>query len=66
MICLFADDAKIGHMLQSSDNIHLQLKLANIDKWISTWQLELETYKCNLCVLINVSTNLIIILMIIY
>ena len=30
--CLFADDAKIGHILQSSDDIRLQLTLANIDK----------------------------------
>ena len=34
--CLFADDANIGHMLQSSDDIRLQLTLANIDKWMST------------------------------
>ena len=26
--CLFADDAKIGHMLQSSDDIRLQLTLS--------------------------------------
>ena len=44
--CLFADDAKIGHILQSSDDIRLQLTLANIDKWMSTLQLELATSKC--------------------
>ena len=37
--CLFADDANIGHILQSSDDIRIQLTLANIDKWMSTWQL---------------------------
>ena len=31
--CLFADDANIGHMLDSSDDIRLQLTLANIVKW---------------------------------
>ena len=46
--CLFADDAKIGHILQSSDDIRIQLTLANIDKWMSTWQLELATYKYKL------------------
>ena len=64
--CLFADDANIGHILQSSDDIRLQLTLANIDKWMSTWQLELATSNVKLCVLVNVSTNQIIILMIIY
>ena len=44
--CLFADDAKMCHILQSSDDIRIQLTLANIDKWMSTWQLELATSKC--------------------
>ena len=44
--CLFADDANIGHILQSSDDIRIQLTLANIDKWMSTLQLELATSKC--------------------
>ena len=44
--CLFADDGQIGHILQSSGDIRLQLTLANIDKWMSTWQLELATSKC--------------------
>ena len=45
-ICLFSDDANIGYILQSSDDIRIQLTLANIDKWMSTWQLELATSKC--------------------
>ena len=44
--CIFADDVKIGHVLQSSDDIRLQLTLANIDTWMSTWELELTTSKC--------------------
>ena len=44
--CLFDDDANIGYMLQSSDDIRIQLTLANIDKWMSTCQLELATFKC--------------------
>ena len=44
--CIFADDAKIGHILQSSDDIRIQLILANIYKWMSTYQLELSTSKC--------------------
>ena len=44
--CLFADDAKSGHIIQSSDDIRLQLTLANIDKWVSIWQLKLATSKC--------------------
>ena len=42
--CL-ANDAKISHILQSSDDIRIQLTLANIDKWMSTWKLELATSK---------------------
>ena len=44
--CLFSEDANIGHILQSSDDIRIQLTLVNIDKWISTWQLELVTSTC--------------------
>ena len=51
--CLFADDANIGHILQSSDDISLQLTLANIDKWMSTWQ----PPNVKLCVLVNVSNK---------
>ena len=43
--CIFADDEKNGHILQSSDDIRLQQTIANIDKWMSTWQLELATSK---------------------
>ena len=35
-----------NYMPHISDDIRIQLTLANIDKWMSTWQLELATSKC--------------------
>ena len=44
--CIFTDNAQIAHILQSSDDIRIQLTLANIDKRMPNWQLELATSKC--------------------